>query len=260
MITKTKLRLQALIMCLGLDFRRSFESAICDKMLRLEHIVDRRLDSYLNKIALTSVQDKVEIDKLIVRVRERRLNLHIKPEFTPEVVGVCKHILAFGAAGLGLAVAFSDNLDVVTDGWRRALIFVSLFYFNLTITSLLVLILFFIQARSRYPFLFLHHLGNRWPFFYYATLTPTQSWRPLLSPWGIYRSNITYMHDLIKMTKNVIAEDKEPRMELKNEILQYFLLLRYQGYLDQYELQLVNTFMYMSSGSLLAAIVITMIV
>ena len=49
-------------------------------------------------------------------------------------------------------------------------------------------------------------------------------------------------------------------MELKNEILQYFLLLRYQGYLDQYELQLVNTFMYMSFGSLLAAIVITMIV
>jgi hypothetical protein len=47
---------------------------------------------------------------LTERIRNRRSALSLASDINTEVVGICKQVLAFGAAGLGLSLGFADKL------------------------------------------------------------------------------------------------------------------------------------------------------
>jgi len=79
--------------------------------------------------------------------------------------------LAFGGAGLAAALATANNIRNAGATIQSILALVGILYFELTIVSLILLIVYMLQARYRYPYLYLYldKIGNAWPFFYYAS-------------------------------------------------------------------------------------------
>jgi hypothetical protein len=78
------------------------------------------------------------------------------------VVGICKQVLAFGIAGIALAVGFLDKLKTVPLGAQKLLAVIGVFYVELLLCSLFVLIMYTLQSRFRYPFLYFDRIGNTW--------------------------------------------------------------------------------------------------
>jgi len=217
----------------------------------LEERTEKRLNAELEAVEKL---DAKAIPKLLEKTRTRRALLSIKPEFTPEVVGIAKEIIAFGGAGLGFALAFGEKMPAEF-GWFTILI--GTFYLNLIVVSLAILAWFFMQARTRYPWLYLNRLGNSDQYFYYNAVPTNYSFAPIYmyrKDRRIYGALESYLGNLSKFAKRCITET--PVEELKNEIIQYHLLLFYQGYLDQYEQQLTHTAIYGFSASLCVPIVI----
>jgi len=214
------------------------------------------IDKQLSRFDSGSPEGKKSLEIFIERLADRRKNLHIKPEFTPQVVGVCQQILAFGMAGLGLIVAFWSRLTDLAPFWQAVAKTGFLISLNLTGIAFAVLIWFFVQARSRYPFLFLERFGNAVPFFYYETLRRRWRYSPLLTRRGIARTNRDYLSDFAGFTETLIDEDKDLTKRARYELQQYFLLIAYQGYLDQYEMQLEHLFLYCSIAGVSSAVVV----
>jgi hypothetical protein len=127
------------------------------------------------------------------------------------------------------------RLDNLAPFWQSIIKLALLISLNLTGIAFVVLVWFFVQARSRYPFLFLEFLGNAPPFFYYETLSRTRSYSPLSRVPGIFRANLLYLRDLTKFARTLVDEDQDPITRARYELQQYYLLIVYQGYLDQYE-------------------------
>lgn len=205
--------------------------------------------------ASAPVPDK--LDNVLATLKDRRDKLHIQPEFTHLIVGICGQILAFGSAGIGFMIAFSNKIPAFTDFWRNVLAVCGLFYLNIMLIALITLVWFFMQSRSRYPFLFLRKLGNAYPYFYLEALQRENrkfSWRPIQSPKNIFRTNKMYLEDLKKYFEYSLTETKEEK--LKAEIRQMFLLINYQGFLDHYEMQLGHIFLYGLVGSLVSLFLI----
>lgn len=218
------------------------------RLTELEEKVSNEIDDLLSQMHVR------DLESVLQTLRERRSQLPIQPEFTPEVVGISKQILAFGAAGIGLVVAFAPRLTELSDVWLKSLSIVGLVYLNLMVSSLLVLGWFFIQARSRYPFLFLRKLGNTIPLFYYETLDRETRWKPVYGNHHLLKANEAYVRSLKSFIEYSLGEDLRKRT--RNELQQYFLLIVYQGYLDQYELQLVNLFLYTTFSGLASVFIL----
>jgi hypothetical protein len=236
--------------------RRRKESDFAALQDRIERCAEREITKQLRRFPSGSDEEKKHFEAFIDRVTDRRKNLHIKPEFTPQVVGVSQQILAFGMAGLGLVVAFGTRLGDVAPFWQSVIKAAFLIALDLTAISFIVLVWFFVQARSRYPFLFLKRMGNAPPFFYYETLNRSWHFRPLSGSTGIFRSNRNYLGDFSKFAKTLVDEDQDPIQRARYELQQYYLLIVYQGFLDQYEMQLEHIFLYCSVSGVLSALVV----
>ncbi|WCM26335.1 hypothetical protein NDN01_20360 [Sphingomonas sp. QA11] len=222
----------------------------------LEDRVEAELNSLIVSIGYGK-KAEARLDYLIEKVRKRRGSLTVKPEFTPEVVGIAKQIVAFGAAGLSFALAFGEKIPANLGAFSLALMAL---YANVTIVSLLILIWFFAQARTRYPWLYLHKLGNSSKYFYYAAEPLLKmSYRPFYLPAGFRDRGLSqdlerYLENLSSLSRETVSENKKD--ELRNELIQYHLLIVYQGYLDQYEQQLTHLALYGFIGSAICAMVV----
>jgi hypothetical protein len=187
-------------------------------------------------------------DTLTERIRKRRSFLSLASDINTEVVGICKQVLAFGAAGLGLSIGFADKLALLSVGLQKAIVIAGIVYFELVLVSLLVLFFYLLQARFRYPFLSFERIGNTWPWFYYASISPEVPRGPLQTPRQRFFAARLYAADLVRFANRAVAETKKE--ELRIEIQQYFLLLAYQGYVHQFSLRLTNIFFCGVAGSI----------
>jgi hypothetical protein len=214
--------------------------------------IEKTAEAFLVDLTQTSADPKC----LTERIRKRRSALSLASDINTEVVGICKQVLAFGAAGLGLSLGFADKLVLLPVGLQKAIVIGGIVYFELVLVSLLVLFFYLLQARFRYPFLSFEHIGNTWPWFYYASVTPEVPRAPLQSPRKRFLAACLYAKDLVRFASRAVAEtDKE---ELRVEIQQYFLLLAYQGYVHQFSLRLTNIFFCGVVGSISTGLLLFM--
>lgn len=190
------------------------------------------------------------------RIRKRRAALSWASDINTEVVGVCKQVLAFGAAGVGLSLGFADKLTLLAVGLQKAIVVAGIVYFELVLVSLLVLFVYLLHARFRYPFLSFERIGNTWPWFYYASVSPEVPRAPVQTPKQRLLAARLYATDLIHFAGKTVSETK--KQELRNEIQQYFLLLAYQGYVHQFSLRLTNIFFCGLVGSLSTGFVLSL--
>jgi|ERR1700732_2436050 hypothetical protein len=112
-----------------------------------EAALEAEIDELIENANRTGSRNE-RVAYLIDKIRKRRSVLAIKPEFTPEVVGIAKQIVAFGGAGFGFVLTFSH--DIAKDLTTLTSV-LALLYINITLVSLAILIWFFCQARTRYP-------------------------------------------------------------------------------------------------------------
>lgn len=193
-------------------------------------------------------------DSVIERIRKRRSFLSLASDINTEVVGVCKQVLAFGAAGLALSIGFADKLAVLAVGLQKAIVIAGIVYSELVLVSLVVLFFYLLQARFRYPFLSFERIGNTWPWFYYASISSEVPRTPLQTPGQRLLAARLYATDLVRFANKALAETKKE--ELRIEIQQYFLLLAYQGYVHQFSLRLTNIFFCGVAGSIFTGLVL----
>jgi hypothetical protein len=185
--------------------------------------------------------------EIVERIRNRRSALSLSSDITTEVVGVCKQILAFGAAGLGLSLGFADKIRLLPPGLQKALVIGGIVYFELVLVSLLVLCWYLLHAHFRYPFLHFQQIGNTWPWFYYASVSPDIPRGPVQFPRQVFRGGRLYAEDLVRFADRVVKETDDE--ELRVELQQYFLLLAFQGYVNQFSLRMTNLFFYGITGA-----------
>jgi hypothetical protein len=178
---------------------------------------------------------------LIEVIKSRRDRLSLTTGITDQIVGICQQILSFGAAGLALTIGFIDKLKQFSVLVQKVLTIVGIFYFELVLLSLLVLIWYMLQARFRFPSLYFEKIGNAWPFFYYATITPVPR-GPIQISSQRFSASVAYANDFARFTDKLFAEDE--KLQLRAELQQYFLLISYQAYINQFSLRLASIFTY----------------
>jgi hypothetical protein len=229
-------------------------ASLADQIRALEAALEAEIDEEIASASYLGTHDET-MAYLIEKIRKRRALLAIKPEFTPEVVGIAKQIIAFGGAGLAFALTFSQNIPELT----ALSMGVATLYVDLIVVSMIILMRFFLQARTRYPWLHLERLGNSPQYFYYNAVPADYTYKPFF----VFRADAKlanalskYLNNLSSFTDRAIGESK--RDELKNELIQYHLLIFYQGYLDQYEQQLTHTALYGFGASFLSSILVVL--
>jgi hypothetical protein len=239
---------------------------------RIEETADSAIEALLRPLS------KEELDDLLTTIRARRGLLSVGAAYGNEVVATAKQILAFGGAGIGLAAAFLQRLTEVPPFILKGVAIVALFYGNLILLSLYIIFSFAWQARFRYPFLYFTRIGNTVPFFYYKAISPD-------TPRSMFQSGATketaarlYAADFVQFVRyhipgllsdqNVSAGStvdtstkdsaclEAKRRVVRDEIQQYFLILSYQGYVNQYEVRMNNDFLYGLIGATVAAVVL----
>jgi len=222
-----------------------------------------------------------ELDELLATIRARRGLLSVGAAYGNEVVATSKQILAFGGAGIGLAAAFLQKLTEVPPLILKGVAVVAFFYGNLILLSLYIIFCFAWQARFRYPFLYFDRIGNTVPFFYYKAISPDTPRSMFQSATAKETAARFYASDLVRFVRYHIPEPlsgqkanpsltvaksmrESARLEttrrvVRDEIQQYFLILSYQGYVNQYEVRMNNDFLYGLIGAALAAALIGMV-
>jgi hypothetical protein len=200
---------------------------------------------------LSSVPDDKR-KEMLARIRPRRDKLPLSSDITNQVISVCGTLLGFGAAGVGLSVGFADKIRQLPPIAQKIIVAAGIVYSELAAVSLMALVLYMIQARFRYPFLYLTKTGNTWPWFYYATISPDISRRAVQTNAQLLDAARHYAADFIAFANKAIGET--PGDELRNELQQYYLLIAYQGYVQQFSLRLTNLFFYGLIGSIGAAV------
>jgi hypothetical protein len=217
--------------------------------------IDSLVDQIVRDI-LSGVPEN-EIDKTIERIKGRRDKLSLSSGIKDKIVSICQQILAFGAAGVALTVGFIDKVRLFSPTVQKSLAIVGIFYSELILLSLLVLIWYLLQARFRFPYLYFEKTGNAWPFFYYASITQVAR-APLQLPKTRFAASVAYGKDFVRFAKRIVTES--PRDRLRAELQQYFLLMSYQAYVHQFSLRLANLFMYGFIGSVLTAVIMFILV
>lgn len=236
--------------------------------------IESEVESSINNL-LESLDDEEKI-KLLKLIQERRKLIDVNPAFKNEVTGISKQILTFGGAGLALGAAFYKEIAALPPIMLKIVGFASLFYFDLVLLSLFTLFIFLWQSRFRYPFLYLQKVGNTKPYFYYRAIseeTPYelfQSAKRKLMAIGLFGSDLKefteYLISSIKKDPANEQNDKDKYKDqvttavLKDELQQYFLLISYQGYINQYEISITHYFMYGMLGSILATIILYILI
>jgi hypothetical protein len=211
---------------------------------------------FLKQITKNPVSGK-KPSEIVDRIRKRRSALSLTSDITTEVVGICKQILAFGAAGLALSLGFADKIRLLAPGLQKAVVIGGIVYFELVLVSLLVLSWYLLQARFRYPFLHFRDIGNTWPWFYYASVSPQVPRRPIQFPRQVLHGGALFAQDLVRFADKTVKESEEDELQL--ELQQYFVLLAFQGYVNQFSLRMTNLFFYGISGAVVTLIALAIL-
>jgi hypothetical protein len=257
------------------ELTNSFGRDYAAALENLEDGADRDLDKLLAELS------EEELDYLLTTIRARRGLLSIGAAYGNEVVATSKQILAFGGAGIGLAAAFLQRLFEVPPFILKTVAVVALFYGNLILLSLYIIFSFSWQARFRYPFLYFKRIGNTVPFFYYQAISADTPKSMFQSGAVKYEAAKFYQDDLVKFIRYHVdsvrseeevapdsADDGSPvrssllrakRRIVRDEIQQYFLVVSYQGYVNQFEIRMNNHFLYGITSATAAALVIAMV-
>jgi len=210
----------------------------------IEDLVDQAINDTIAKV------EKPE--DVITTIKAQKEKLSLSSGITPPILGISQQLLAFGGAGVALTIGFIDKVKRFDPTVQKCLAVVGIFYSELIVLSLLVLILYMLQARFRYPSIYFEKIGNAWPFFYYATVTPVAR-SPLQSSRARFDSSVAYAKDFIRFAERVVKEDQRERLRV--ELQQYFLLMSYQGYVHQFAVRLARLFMYGFIGAVATAII-----
>lgn len=216
--------------------------------------LDDAIDGEITKL-LSGVTKPGEI---LTRIRARRDKLPLSSSSTDRILGTCTTLLGFGAAGLGLSVGFLDKLRQLDPLMQKIIVAAGTVYFELVLVSLMVLVLYISQARFRYPYLYFKKIGNTWPWFYYATVSPEISRNPFQGPQARLKAAELFARDFVAFSQKAV--DETPEAELRNELQQYYLLIAYQGYAHQFSLRLANVFFYGLVGSIAAGVFLAILV
>jgi hypothetical protein len=268
------------------------------RMLRgfIDELIEAFPGAYGQKLDGVESQAEQEIDKLmeglnegqlkelLETVRQRRGLVDTNAAYGNEVVSTSKQILAFGGAGIGLVAAVATKLADLPPQFLKLVGLVTLFYLNLTGLSLFTILQFVWLTRFRYPFLYLRKIGNTIPFFYYQAISPEVPRSTLQTAEEKYLAVELYAKDFVKFVKHLIpdmvasaasddpqgkrvasVDTDKPDLRLKrrvvrDELQQYFLLISYQGYVNQFEVRMNNQFFYGVSASIVSTIVLAVYV
>jgi hypothetical protein len=230
-------------------------ASFADRIREREATIEAEIDTWIRRADRLGSRDE-GLKELIAKIRARRSLLAIKPEFTPEVVGIAKQIITFGGAGFAFVLTFGQSLPRELSNLTVAL---TLLYVNITVVSMFILIWFFFQARTRYPWLYLGRLGNSSQYFYYNVVPSNYRYWPFYAPGTKDSSRNQDLQIFLDSLSGFASRsiDETRINELKNELIQYHLLIFYQGYLDQYEQQLTHIALYGFIASVAVPIVIT---
>lgn len=196
--------------------------------------------------------------EILTRIRSRRDKIPLSSSTTDRILGICTTLLGFGAAGLGLSVGFLDKLRQLDPLTQKIIVAAGTVYFELVLVSLMVLVLYLSQARFRYPYLYFKKIGNTWPWFYYATVSPDVSRNPFQGSEARLNAAQLFARDFVAFSRAAIEETTAD--EVRNELQQYYLLLAYQGYAHQFSLRLTNLFLYGLIGSIGAGVFLSVLV
>ena len=219
-----------------------------------------------------STFDAKQLEEFIELVRHRKGQIDVSPAYGNEVVSISKQILSFGAAGLAFVAAFARDISSLPEEFVLPISFIGLLYFNLVLLSLFIIFLFLYQSRFRYPFLYLKSMGNAIPYFYYRAMSANIPYWFFQTKDNKMKAIEIYLNDLKKFTKYTVesvgdAQNEESENNLnalkrqaKDELQQYFLLISYQGYVNQYEVRINNYFIYGIVGSVASLIILGIIV
>lgn len=218
--------------------------------------VEDIVDPYINGI-LADLPDNKKTSDLIELVRKRRSVLFLSSGMKPEIVGICKQVLSFGVAGLALSLGFADKFRYLPPAVQKAVIIGGIFYIDMLILSLLVLILYTMQARFRYPFLYFFRIGNTWPAFYYGSISSDVPRSAIQTLRQHLKGATRYAQDFVRFTHKLIHETEQET--LRTELQQYFLLLAYSGYVHQFSLRLGNLFVYGIAWSLCTSVALVIL-
>jgi hypothetical protein len=222
--------------------------------------IETAADNCVNGLLTTKLSQLCEAQKkdLLEVVKDRRSKIPLSSGITNQIVGICQSLLAFGAGGLALSVAFIDKASTLSIPVQKYLAIAGIFYVELVLVSIIVLLLYMLQARFRYPSIYFKKIGNAWPWFYYASISDDVPRGPIQpSPQRLKASEL-YAKDFINFTEKVLNENYEGRLRV--EIQQYFLLMSYQGYVHQFSLRLANFFMYGFTGAFISMLVMLALV
>ncbi len=115
-------------------------------------------------------------------------------------------------------------------------------------------------------------MGNAIPYFYYRAMSANIPYWFFQTKDNKMKAIEIYLNDLKKFTKYTVesvgdAQNEESENNLnalkrqaKDELQQYFLLISYQGYVNQYEVRINNYFIYGIVGSVASLIILGFIV
>lgn len=223
--------------------------------------IEDKADGYVNALIDAAVGSDDSAPQVTTKsgaftenIKSRREKLALTSSTTTQIVGICQQILAFGAAGLALSVGFSDKLHTFSLPAQRVIVLTGIFYVELVGLSLVVLMWYLLQAHFRYPFLYFRKIGNTWPYFYYASISREISRSPVESAKQRFIGGKLYAQDFAKFSRSCLNET--PKQRLRSELQQYFLLISYQGYSQQFALRLSNLFSYGFVGAAVSTLLI----
>jgi hypothetical protein len=249
-------------------FPRNFRNAVDE----IETPAEREIDGLLR--GLTDTQ----LDKLLETIRVRRGQIGTDAAYGNEVVSISKQVLAFGGAGIGLVAAAAPKLSELSPLILKLIGLAAVFYLNLTGLSLFTILRFVWVSRFRYPFLYLRKIGNAAPFFYYQAISPEVPRSIVQTAEEKLKAVELYASDFLKFAEHLVPrssskrevgstpENDKPasdsdspdtqlkRLSARDELQQYFLIISYQGYVNQFEVRMNNEYFYGMVASVAATV------
>ena len=226
-----------------------------DKIGLIDTSCSDMVDQILRKFGKNKTPE--DLESFRSKISDYRKNLSLSSGITHPIIGICKQVLAFGAAGFALSLGFLDdieNFDLIN---QKFIAIGGIYYLQLMLVSTYILVLYISQARFRYPFLQFEKIGNTWPFFYYASISEEISYKAFQTKNDSLFANTKYGIDLVKFVKNASSEDALGL--IRKELLQHFLLISFQGYINQHSLRLANSFIYGFMGSTIGLAIIVVL-
>jgi hypothetical protein len=223
----------------------------------IEDVVDKYVDQAIHE-AVTNppAGHEAKVKSYIELVRYRREKVPLRTDITDEILSISQQILGFGAAGLALAVGFLDKVRTFSVPVQKAIAVAGIFYLELIGLSLTVLVWYMLQAHFRYPFLYFKKIGNASPYFYYTSISPVPR-KPIQSGRTRFVAASSYAKDFLRFAHSTLVETDE-RL-LRNELQQYFLLMAYSAYVQQFSQRLTNIFFYGFVGAIASAAIVPLI-